>query len=100
GPLAPPGIYQARLTANGVTRTETFEVRIDPRYARDGVTVADLTEQTRLALRVRDSLAEVRRLGDRVKQALDHATGDKTKLEALYYRIVNRPGPYPANMLI
>ncbi len=75
-------------------------VRIDPRYAKDGVTVADLAEQTRFALQVRDSLAEVRRLGDRVKQALDRGAGNKAQLETLYYKIVNRPGPYPANMLV
>ena len=45
-------------------------------------------------------LNQARRLGDRVKQAMDRATGDKSQLEALYYKIVNRPGPYPANMLI
>ena len=100
GPLAPPGAYTARLTANGVTRTESFTVRIDPRYAKDGITVADLAEQTNLALKVRDSLAEARRLGERVKQAMDRPGADKAKLEALYYRIVNRPGPYPDNMLV
>ena len=100
GPLAPPGAYVARLTANGVTKTETFTVRIDPRYAKDGITVADLSEQTNFALKVRDSLFEARRLGERVKQAIDRPGADKTKLEALYYRIVNRPGPYPDNMLI
>ena len=36
---------KARLTAGGVTRTEAFTVKIDPRIARDGVTVADLAEQ-------------------------------------------------------
>ena len=100
GPLAPPGAYTARLTANGVTRTESFTVRIDPRYAKDGITVADLAEQTNFALKVRDSLAEARRLGERVKQAMDRPGADKAKLEALYYRIVNRPGPYPDNMLV
>jgi len=32
GPKAPPGRYQVRLTANGVTETRPFEVRRDPRW--------------------------------------------------------------------
>src|SRR2546430_17112523 len=42
GPLAAPGAFKARLTAGGVTRTESFTVKIDPRVAKDGVTVGDL----------------------------------------------------------
>src|SRR5262249_42140367 len=40
GPLVAPGTYRARLSAGGVTRTESFVVKIDPRVAKDGVTVA------------------------------------------------------------
>ena len=40
GPLPPPGSYQVRLTANGVTQTERFEVEKDPRLP--DVTDADL----------------------------------------------------------
>src|SRR5262249_38217720 len=42
GPLVTPGTYKARLTAGGVTRSESIVVKIDPRIAKDGVTVADL----------------------------------------------------------
>ena len=70
GPLVAPGAYQARLTAGGVTKTESFTVKIDPRIAKDGITVADLAEQTKFALKVRDALAEARQLSQRVRQAL------------------------------
>ena len=40
GPLVAPGIFKARLTAGGVTKTEPFIVKIDPRIAKDGMTVA------------------------------------------------------------
>ena len=69
GPLVAPGSFKARLTAGGVTKTEPFTVRIDPRVAKDGVTVADLAEQTKFALKVRDALAEARQLSQRVRQA-------------------------------
>ena len=55
GPLVAPGAIRARLTAGGVTKTESFTVKIDPRIAKDGITVADLAEQTKFALKVRDA---------------------------------------------
>ena len=100
GPLVAPGSYKARLTAGGVTKTESFIVKIDPRIAKDGVTVADLVEQTTFALKVRDALAEARQLAARVQRAMDSGSGNKAQLEELYYKFQNRPGPYPANMFI
>jgi hypothetical protein len=82
GPLVAPGSFKARLTAGGVTRSEAFSVKIDPRVAKDGVTSADLAEQTKFALRVRDALAEARQLAQRVRQALDAGRGDKAKLQS------------------
>jgi hypothetical protein len=49
GPMIAPGAYRARLTVNGVTRTEPLTVKIDPRVLKDGVTTADLAEQTKFA---------------------------------------------------
>ena len=60
GPLVAPGSFKARLTAGGVTKTEPITVKIDPRIAKDGTTVADLAAQTEFALKVRDALAEAR----------------------------------------
>ena len=45
-----------RLTANGKTVTEKFEVQKDPRL--DNVTIADLAEQFTLAMQVRDEITE------------------------------------------
>ena len=64
GPMVPPGTYRARLTAGGVTKTEPIVVKIDPRVAKDGITAADLAEQTKLGLKVRDQLADARQLVD------------------------------------
>jgi photosystem II stability/assembly factor-like uncharacterized protein len=100
GPLVAPGTYRARLTAGGVTRTEPFTVRIDPRVAKDGVTVADLVEQTKFSLKVRDALAEARQLSQRVRQALDAQRGDQAKLRSLHERLVTKSGPYEDQMFI
>ncbi|PYR02906.1 MAG: hypothetical protein DMG00_27875 [Acidobacteria bacterium] len=100
GPLAAPGTYRARLTANGVTKTESFTVKIDPRVAKDGVTAADLAEQTKFALKVRDALAESRQLAQRVRQAIDARRGDQAALQSLQERLITRSGPYEDQMFI
>jgi photosystem II stability/assembly factor-like uncharacterized protein len=100
GPFAAPGTYRARLTAGGVTKTESFAVKIDPRVAKDGVTVADLVEQTKFALKVRDFLAEARQMSVRVRQAIEAKRGDQAKLQSLWDRLVTKSGPYEDQMFI
>jgi hypothetical protein len=99
GPMVAPGAYRARLTANGVSKTEPFTVKIDPRVAKGGVTVADLVEQTKFQLKVRDSLADARALLAKVRQAMDAKRGD-AGLQALYARLVTKTGPYEDQMFI
>jgi len=55
GPPAPPGRYQARMTASDFRATREFEVKKDPRIP---ATQADLDEQFRLAVKVRDLFSE------------------------------------------
>ncbi|HEX7240456.1 MAG TPA: hypothetical protein VF263_09335 [Longimicrobiaceae bacterium] len=80
GPRVPPGAYRVRLTADGVTQTQDFNVRMHPRLT--GVTEADLRAQHELALRVRDRTSEANnvvlrvrdlraQIDDRVKRASD-----------------------------
>ncbi|MBK9314422.1 MAG: hypothetical protein IPM55_09295 [Acidobacteria bacterium] len=52
GPIAAPGKYQARLSIGSRSQMRSFEVKMDPRVAADGVTVADLQEQLDFSLRV------------------------------------------------
>jgi hypothetical protein len=53
GPTAPPGTYLVRLTANGAQDTQTLIVSRNPRLSE--VTDADLQQQFRLALQIRDA---------------------------------------------
>jgi len=100
GPLVAPATYKARLTAGGVTRTESIIVKIDPRVAKDGVTTTDLGEQTRFALKVRDALADARQLSQRVRQAIEQKRGDAAKLQAVSERLITKTGPYEDQMFI
>jgi hypothetical protein len=100
GPMAAPGTYRAKLTAGGVTKTESFTVKIDPRIAKDGTTVADLVAQTTFALKVRDQLADARQLQARVRQALDQRRGDAARLQSVLERLTTKTGPYEDQMFI
>ncbi len=77
GPAAPPGRYSVRITANGKTTSRDFNVTVDPRLVADGISEADLLEQFKLSVRVRDKVSEanqavidIRSLRDQVNQRL------------------------------
>ncbi len=99
GPLVAPGAFKARLTAGGVTKTESFTVKIDPRVLKDGTTVADLAAQATFGLKVRDALAEARALQARVRQARDAKRGD-AKLQSIFERLTTKTGPYEDQMFV
>jgi photosystem II stability/assembly factor-like uncharacterized protein len=56
GPLAMPGKYEVRVTAEGKTETAPFEIKLDPRVQ---VSRADLQEQFDLLMQIRDELSRV-----------------------------------------
>ncbi len=56
GPLAVPGRYQVRLTADSTTQSQEFEIKLDSRL--EPVTVAQLQERFDLALAIRDRVSE------------------------------------------
>jgi len=73
-----PGSYTLRLAAAGKTMTQPLTVLIDPRTAKDGVTIADLREQLQHNMRVRDMVTEVNQLVANVesaRQRLRNSTG-------------------------
>ncbi len=55
GPVAPPGTYAVKLTVNGESQSQRFLVKKDPRGT---ATDADLQEQFRLLIAIRDKTTE------------------------------------------
>jgi hypothetical protein len=94
GPTALPGTYTLRLTSGGTTATQPLTIQMDPRIARDGVTLADLREQLQHNLRARDMVSEVNLLANEIEEGrrrLGTATSaaDTLKqLEALRAKVI------------
>lgn len=75
GPLAPPGRYQARLTAHGTVQSVVFDIVKDPRLT--DVTQADFEAQFRLATAISErvddahrAVLQVRGVRDQVQERL------------------------------
>ena len=95
GPVIVPGSYNVRLMAGGKTMTQPLTVLIDPREAKDGVTIADLREQFQHNMRVRDMVSEVNQLvanvesaRQRLQSAGSAAADTLRRLDALRQKLV------------
>jgi len=66
GPRVAPGKYQVRLTVDGKTQTQSFEVKKDPRLA---TTSEEYAKQVSLAIQLRDKLTETNNGVIRVREA-------------------------------
>ena len=115
GPLAAPGTYQVRLSVGDTSLVQPLRLRIDPRVAEDGVTVADLKAQLDLNLQIRDAISEARKAAAEMGKAEKEAekaleTGEITDAEAQDVRermgelkktlVTSEAGSYPQPMLI
>ena len=117
GPPAPPGNYQVRLTADGVSQTQSFVIKKDPRLVN--VTDADLAEQFSLAMKVRDKTSEAnemvilireikRQIKDRSEKAKDQTVTDAgatlakkfSEIEEAVYQVRNQSNQDPLNFPI
>jgi len=57
GPLAPPGTYSVKVTADGQTGTETFAIKRETRVLKD-VSDQDLREEFDLAMNIRNKTSQ------------------------------------------
>jgi photosystem II stability/assembly factor-like uncharacterized protein len=114
GPIAPPGRYQVKLTANGVTRTHDFAIARNARVT--SVTDADLVAQFTLAKQISDKVTvaneavlRIRSIKDQVAERLGKSSDQKlkgvgqsltdklTSIEGEIYQYRNRSSQDPLN---
>ncbi len=58
GPAVLPGRYSVRLTVDGESMTQDFEIKMNPRAVAEGVTLEDLEERFDFAIQIRDRVTE------------------------------------------
>ncbi len=80
GPLAPPGVYEVRLTVDDASYRQSLQVQADPRVR---ATQEDLRAQFELLLRIRDKLSETH-------SAVNQITTLRTQLESWRARLAER----------
>ena len=110
GPLALPGKYQVRLTADGKTVTQDLEIKMDPRIT--DVTQTDLKAQFDLAMQIREetskaneAVIKIRELKEQLSKAKPDAANrklmaDLTQLEENLYQFRNQSSQDPLNFPI
>ncbi len=77
GPLAVPGTYQVRLTANGKSQKAAFELKIDPRVT---VSQSDLEKQFKLQMDVREQLNRVYDAVNQIQDVREQLAGLKKRV--------------------
>lgn len=116
GPVALPGAYQVRLTVDGQSQTQSFNVLKHP--LESDISDADLQEQFNLAIQIRDKVTEannavieIRRIKDQVNEDMkkappmnkelklvaDRLTNALTAVEVQLYQVKNESGQDPLN---
>ncbi len=80
GPKAVPGKYQARLTVDGISQTQPFEILKDPRLS--GVTQEDLDKQLTLSIQARDKLSDAHRAILRIRDSRRQIEEMSARLDA------------------
>jgi photosystem II stability/assembly factor-like uncharacterized protein len=116
GPLVVPGTYQVRLTLDGKSQTQPFEVKKDPRVS---TTPREFASQLALALQIRDKLTTInddiihirdirKQLDGYIERVKDQKVVDAakalskkfTEVEEALYQTKNRASEDPLNFPI
>jgi photosystem II stability/assembly factor-like uncharacterized protein len=86
GPMAAPGSYQVRLTAEGKSATAPLELKADSRV---NTSAADLQKQFDLQVKIRDQISQIHGAVQGIREtraqirALDHRLGSDARYKSL-----------------
>ncbi|MAD98628.1 MAG: hypothetical protein CMB99_15000 [Flavobacteriaceae bacterium] len=92
GPLVAPGKYTAQLKVNGVVLRKSFEILMDPRVEKGGISKADINSQIAMQRQVIDLLSKTRRLQAKLEKKKSKKAKEILKL------MKNARGAYPQQM--
>lgn len=106
GPLALPGKYQVRITANGKTKSQSFEIKLDPRL--QNITEADIKKQFDFGMLIRDKVTEaneavikIRAYKEKIGKKINPKVLEQLNaVEEAIYQVKNQSGQDPLNFPI
>ncbi|AWW32134.1 hypothetical protein DN752_19425 [Echinicola strongylocentroti] len=106
GPMVAPGKYQARLTVNGKTISQSFEVMADPRL--EDVSQMDMEAQVALVKRIVELESAVKKVAAKLKERKNTLSNDNSrkaekeleKLDWVESQLETAEGTYRQPMLI
>ncbi len=108
GPMVAPGSYKVKLTVNGKSTFQEFEIVMDPRIEAQGVSASDIQEQVAMQNKVINLLSDARKLQAGLEKEAKKSTGKKgdtttpqsIALDTLLKKLKNDEGAYPQQMLV
>ncbi|MFT5761722.1 MAG: photosystem II stability/assembly factor-like uncharacterized protein [Polaribacter sp.] len=104
GPMVAPGVYTAKLTVNGKSIEQSFEITMDPRVKDEGFTKVDIINQISRQQEVMDFLSEARQLQDTLEKEATSLKGKKSarldKINIALKQLKNDSVVYPQQMLV
>lgn len=102
GPMVPPGSYTAKLTVDGKTLEQSFQILMDPRLEQEGVSLETIKEQLALQNKVNQLLSEARKFQSDLEKKIKETKNkeEKEELENLLKTIKNDEGAYPQQMMV
>lgn len=106
GPMVSPGKYTTKLTVGTKVLEQPFEIVMDPRVSKDGISEADIEKQLAMQLRVMDLLSRARKLQaelEKESKILKEKEGQKARLEQIdtvLKQLKNEEGAYPQQMFV
>jgi hypothetical protein len=115
GPMAVPGTYQVRLSVGDWSEAQSFDVKMDPRVRKAGVTQENLAAQLSLNQKILDAIGTARAtayavdsMRTRLRQAVEQGVREQSdasstldRLDALHDKLAtSTEGSYPPPKLI
>ena len=95
-----PGKYEIRLFVDELSQTVPLEIRMAPRVAADGVTVADLRAQEQLSLDVMRVTTATRKFAAEVGRKRRGEPANDAELEKIERQLETAKGTYQQPMLV
>lgn len=104
GPMVAPGMYIVKLTVNGKSIEQPFEIVMDPRVLDEGISKTTIINQISMQQKSIDLLSEARQLQYKLENEIvslkDKKTARLAKITTILKQLKNDSGAYPQQMFV